>query len=44
MTAEDIGKVGYDEFFGFGLVNAYAAVQKAQTFASASSTAASNPR
>jgi subtilisin family serine protease len=30
QTAEDIGKVGYDELFGFGLVNATAAVAVAQ--------------
>jgi len=30
QTAEDIGKVGYDQFFNFGLVNATAAVNKAQ--------------
>jgi len=29
-TAEDIGKVGYDELFGFGMVNAAAAVSAAE--------------
>jgi subtilisin family serine protease len=30
QTAEDIGKISYDELFGFGLVNATAAVAAAQ--------------
>jgi hypothetical protein len=32
QSAQDIGKVGYDQFFNFGLVDAAAAVLRAIQF------------
>ncbi len=41
-TAQDIGPVGYDLFFNFGLVDAHAAVLRAQTWAMGGSSARSS--